>query len=867
MFKKSLTIIVYIVLTCSVFSQTNNYSKSPVVDYSDPKEYIVQDVKIVGVQFLDTKVLVSMSGLVVGRKVTVPGDDITKIVEKFWSQGLFSDVKLVASKIEGDKIWLEIYLKERPRLTKLAIKGISKSDADDIIEKLKIKPGHQVTDNVINNIVSIIKRHYKEKGFLNTKVDIVQKEDTLHRNQVYLIADVHKNGKVKISTITFIGNEKYSNKRLRRVFKKTKQKDYNLFTPNKFIESKYKEDKKKLQDFYAKNGFRDFKLLSDSIKTLPDNKIALFVKINEGNQYHFRKITWIGNTKYPSELLDRVLKLKKGDVYDQLTLEKRLETDEDAVHSLYLDYGYLFSNITPIESRIENDSIDLDLIIQEGRQATINKIIISGNTKTNEHVVRRELFTRPGDLFSKSDIVKSVRFLAQLGHFDPEKMEPVPIPNQSDGTVDIEYKLTEKANDQLELSGGWGYKSLIGTVGLKFSNFSARHIFEPKAWRPVPSGDGQNLTLRVQSNGSWMRTVSMSFTEPWFGGKKPNSFSFSIYHQIYDLAKQQNLLYGTFGGNSSAGALKMTGVSVGLGRRLKWPDDYFGLSNELGYQHYYLNSYNYGSFPFSDGNSNTITFKTTLTRSSIDQQIYPRRGSMFSLGLQLTPPFSAFKKSDFWVLSSAERASVPANDATTQAANIYKEETARKYRFIEYHKWSYKGMWVNSLVGNLVLSLNTQFGYMGYYSKNLGYSPFEGYLLGGDGMTWNSMMGTEIIGLRGYTNSSVTPYTTKKTYGTNTKTTQIANIYDKVTAELRYPLTLQPSATIYGLVFAEGGNSWYDAKDFNPFSMKRSAGVGVRAFLPMFGMLGIDWGYGFDAIPGQPSANKSQFHFTMGQQF
>ncbi len=864
MFKKIFTVIAYIVLSCSVFSQTNNYSKSPVVDYSDPKEYTVEDIKIVGVQFLDTKVLISMSGLVVGRKITIPGDDITKIVEKFWSQGLFADVKVIASKIEGDKIWIEIYLKERPRLTKLVIKGISKSDADDIIEKLKLKPGHQVTDNVINNIVSIIKKHYKEKGFLNTKIDIIQKEDTVHRNQVYITADVHKNGKVKIKTIQFAGNEKFTNKRLRRVLKKTKQKDYNPFTPNKFIESKYKEDKKKLQDFYAKNGYRDFKFLSDSIQTLPDNKIALFIKINEGNQYHFRKITWIGNTKYPSELLDRVLKLKKGDVYDQLSLEKRLETDEDAVHSLYLDYGYLFSNITPIETKIENDSIDLDLIIVEGRQATINKIIITGNTKTNEHVVRRELFTRPGDLFSKADIVKSVRFLAQLGHFDPEKMEPVPIPNQSDGTVDIEYKLVEKANDQLELSGGWGYKSLIGTVGLKFSNFSVRRVFEPKAWRPVPSGDGQSLTLRVQSNGSWMRTISMGFTEPWFGGKKANSFSFSVYHQIYDIAKQNNLIYGIAGGGSG-GKLKMTGVTVGLGRRLKWPDDYFGLSNELAYQHYYLRDYNYGSFPFSDGNSNTISFKTSLTRSSIDQQIYPRRGSMFSISLQLTPPFSAFREKDFWLLSSTERLAM--DNSATQAADIYKLENARKYKFIEYHKWSYKGMWVNELFKNLVLSINTQFGYMGYYSNNLGYSPFEGYLLGGDGMTWNSMMGTEIIGLRGYTNSALTPYITKKTYGNNVKQTQIANIYNKVTAELRYPLTLQPSATIYGLAFLEGGNSWYDAKDYNPFSMKRSAGVGVRAFLPMFGMLGIDWGYGFDAPIGQTKISGGQFHFTMGQQF
>ncbi len=870
MLKKLLTAIVYLVLSLSAYSQNNNFSQNAVIDYSEPKEYTVKDIKIVGVQFLDTKVLVSMTGLVVGRKITVPGDDITKIVEKFWSQGLFADVKVLASKIEGDSIWLELHLKERPRLTRFEIKGIGKSDNDDLIEKIKLKPGSQVTDNVLNTIESIIKKFYKEKGYLNTQVDLIQKPDTIRKNLVYLTANIHKNGKVKIKSVQFTGNVKFTNKRLRRLMKKTKQIDYNPFSPAKFIETKFKEDKKKVEDFYAKNGYRDFKILGDSFAVLPDNKIALYININEGNQYHFRKITWIGNTKYPSDILDKVLKMNKGDVYDQLALEKRLETDEDAVHSLYLDYGYLFSSITPIEAKIDNDSIDIDFIIAEGRQATINKVIISGNTKTNEHVVRRELFTRPGDLFSKSDIVKSVRFLAQLGHFDAEKIEPVPTPNQSDGTVDIEYKLSEKANDQLELSGGYGYKSIIGTVRLKFSNFSARRILEPKAWRPVPTGDGQSLSLGVQSNGSWMRSINLSFTEPWFGGKKPNSFSFSVFHQVYDYTKQLETLYNTTpqAGGSYGGKMKLTGFSLGLGRRLKWPDDYFGLQNEVGYQNYYLRDFNYGQFPFSTGNSNTISLKTTFNRSSIDQQIYPRRGSMFSIGLQITPPFSAFQKKDFWLLNNDEKALYTGENANK---DIYTEETSRKYRFIEYHKWSYKGWWVNELFKNFVVSLNTQIGYMGNFSKNLGYSPFEGFVLGGSGMSWNSMMGTEIVGLRGYTDGSVTPFipSTEKQrkYTANQYGISIANCYSKVTAELRYPITLQPSATIYGLVFLEGGNSWYETKDFNPFSLKRSAGVGLRAFLPMFGMLGVDWGYGFDAIPNQPSANKGQFHFTMGQQF
>jgi outer membrane protein insertion porin family len=866
MFYRILICIILIINSICTYSQTPEKKNLPVIDYSDPKEYIIGGVKATGVQYLDTKVLVSMSGLVVGRKITVPGDDITKIVDKFWSQGLFSDVQIVASAIKGDSIWFDIMLKERPRLTEFKIKGVKKGDIEDLKEKIGLKPGAQVNDNVLNNIKTIINKFYKEKGYWNVKVTTTQVQDTVSKNRVYLTTEIKKGKKVKIQSITFEGNNKFPEKRLRRALKKTKQISWNIFKSKKYVESNYKEDKGKLADFYAKNGYRDYLFLSDSVYLVAENRVALKIKIHEGNQYHLRNVRWVGNTKYPDEILNKVLMMKKGDVYDLVSLEKRISSDEDAVHSMYLDNGYLFSSIDPIESKIENDSVDLEIHVTEGRQATIKNIIITGNTKTNEHVVRRELDTYPGQLFSRSEIISSIRRLGQLGHFNPEKINPVPIPNQSDGTVDIKYDLEEKANDQLEISGGWGGNMLVGTLGLRFNNFSARNIFNGKAWRPVPSGDGQALSLRAQTNGSYYKAYSMSFTEPWFGGKKPNSFSFSLF---YTLQNQS----GTYIYQVSDKNFKVIGASVGLGRRLQWPDRNFQLYNELSFQNYKLENWQ-GYFLFSNGSSKNMSFKIALSRNSTGQNIYPRDGSSFTISLQLTPPYSLFKSKDFWKLSDTETQSI--RDALGSqgdgyvAGGIYEKEQASKYKWIEYHKWSYKGTWYYQLVKDLVLSFNSQFGYLGYYSKNLGYSPFEGFSLGGDGYTGYSLYGKETIGLRGYQNESVTPVTYSTYYSNGTKgssATNVANIYSKVTLELRYPITLQPSATIYGLAFLEGGNAWTKFEEFNPFAMRRSAGVGIRAFLPMFGLLGIDWGYGFDQIPWNPSANKGQFHFVMGQQF
>ncbi|MFC2112488.1 outer membrane protein assembly factor BamA [Bacteroidota bacterium] len=822
-------LIVFILFTgaAQLFPQDLDYDNLPVMDYANPREYVIADISVSGIEFLQPQVLISISGLQVGDKIKVPGDEITHAIDKFWDQGLFADAKLSVRKIEDGKIWLDIYLKEQPRLSRLVVDGLKKGETQDLMEKLNVRTGSQVTKDLLNNTERLIKDHFIEKGFFNTSVDIRQVQDTLRANSVRLYVTVHKNERIKIDDIIFEGNQVYDDKRLRRVLKNTKKVNWNIFKASKFIRSDYKEDKAKLTEFYNENGYRDFKIQGDSLIYIEeDERLLLKVFITEGNKYFFRNIKWIGNTIYPSAILGAVMGIEKGDVFDQSLLSKRLEVDEDAVSSLYLDNGYLFFQVDPVEIRVEDDSIDFEMRIYEGKQATINNIIISGNTKTNEHVVRREIRTKPGQLFSKSDIIRTVRELAQLGHFDPEKIEPIPYPNITDGTVDIEYKLVERANDQLEISGGWGAGMLVGTIGLRFSNFSAREIFNLKAWRPIPSGDGQTLSLRAQSNGKYYQSYNATFIEPWFGGKKPNSLAISVFHSM------MNNSYTIWDAGTSN--MKITGASIGIGRRLKWPDDFFTLYNEISFQQYKLDNWT-GYFQFSDGASNNISFNTTMARKSIDQMIYPRRGSDFSLSLQLTPPYSMFNGKDYTIM-----------------------DPAQKYQWIEYHKWLFKADWYTTLAGNLVLATRAHFGYLGHYNDDLGPSPFEGFDVGGDGMSGYNLYGYDIIALRGYENGSLTP----RVGGTKS-----GNVYTRLYMELRYPVTLNPSATVYVLGFLEGGNSWYSIDQFNPFLVKRSAGFGLRAFLPMFGLLGIDWAYGFDPVPGFPDANKSQFHFTIGQQF
>ncbi|MBN1131734.1 MAG: outer membrane protein assembly factor BamA [Bacteroidales bacterium] len=826
-------IILLLCLSFQITAQELSYDSIPVMDYSVPKELVIADIRVSGIEFIQKEVLISLSGLKEGKTIMVPGDDITNVLKKFWSQGLFSDAKISAYKITRDSIWIDIYLKEQPRMSSLNIEGIGKSESQDVMEKINLRNGQQVTDDIINNTRRIIREHFIEKGFLNTDVVITMKDDSVRVNMVELNIDVHKNDRIKIEEIYFTGNNSFKEQVLRRKMKNTKKVNINFFKASKLVSDDFSEDKAKLIAFYNENGYRDAKILSDSIAFIAENRINLYITIEEGNKYYFGDIEWIGNTKYPSELLSAVLGIEKGDIFDQSILDERLFIDEDAVNSVYLDNGYLFFDLTPIEVSVEDDTIDFEMRIYEGKKATINEVIIKGNTRTNEHVVRRELRTRPGDLFSKQELIRTVRELANLGHFDPEQIAPNPIPNPADGTVDLEYKLVERATDQLEVSGGYGAGMLVGTIGIRFSNFAARRLFDPKAWRPVPSGDGQTLSIRAQTNGRYYQSYNFSFVEPWFGGKKPNSFSVSVYYSKINPNYYSYYNYWT-GGDVPDEHMKIFGASLGLGRRLSWPDDFFTLYNSITYQRYKMKDYT--GFLAENGTFNNFSFTATLGRNSQDQIIYPRRGSNLSLSLQITPPYSRFnQKFDY--------------------LNAPEEE---KYRWVEYHRWMFKADWYYTIFENLVLMTRMHFGWLGHYNDDIGPSPFEGFDLGGDGLSGYNLYGRETIAQRGYPNSSLTPTVNGKKSG---------NVYTKYTLELRYPISLNPSATVFGLAFLEAGNAWYSIDEFNPFSAKRAAGVGVRAFLPMFGLLGIDWGWGFDSYPGSSGPSGSQFHFTIGQQF
>jgi outer membrane protein insertion porin family len=807
------------------FHQTN---AQVTLDYTNPKDYFIGDITIKGIKFLNNSALVQLSGLKKGEKIKVPGDDITKSLKKLWKQGLFSNVEISYSRIEGDSIYLEIYLQEMPRLSQMVFSGIKPSQAKELKEKIDLKRGSQVTENVINKTKNIIRNHYYNKGFYNTEVTITTKDDTTYQNTVILFINVDRKQKVRIKDITFTGDSQFTEKKLRKFLKETKKRRwYGLFKPSKFIPSKYKEDKIKLIEKMNEKGFRDAKIIKDSLIKIDDNTLLIKFDIVEGNKFYFRNIKWVGNTKFSSEILNKALKIKKGDVYDQAFLDKRLSSDEDAVGNLYMDDGYLFFTVTPVEMQIVNDSIDIEMRITEGPQATINNVTIVGNTRTNDHVIRREIRTYPGELFRKSEVIRTIRELASLGHFDPEQIVPTPKPDPSNGTVDLEYSLVEKANDQVELSGGWGAGMIVGTLGLKFNNFSTKNLFDKKAWQPLPTGDGQQLSVRAQTNGSYYQSYSISFVEPWLGGRKRNSLSVSLYHNLmsryspyYNYTSDQSL---------SDSKMKVTGGSIGLGRTLKWPDDWFTLYNEISFRRYNLKDYRIVyDVPFDNGLCNQLAFNTVLGRNSTSQPIYPRYGSDFSLGLEFTLPFSKWNNKTF-------------SDSAIQ----------EKYKWLEYYKWTFKASWFTSIIGDLVINAKAEYGLVGYYNSKIGPTPFEGYELGGDGMSY-SYYGKTIVGLRGYENSSITG-------------NQKHNLYAKYCLELRYPITLSNSANIYALIFAEAGNGWNKFKDINPFGLYRSAGVGVRIFLPMLGLLGIDWGYGFDKINGEVSGGHP--HFVIGQQF
>ena len=873
-----LTLTSVFCFTTNGYAQENNTttnSNTPVILYNGtPKKYEIADIKVDGIKNYEDYVLIGISGLAVGQTITVPGDDITSAVKRYWRHGLFSDVKIVADKIEGNKIYLRIQLTQRPRITDIAFHGVKKSEREDLQQKLgNMVKGMQITPNMIDRAKIIIKKHFDEKGFKNAEVNIIEREDTANKEQVYVDVNIDKKAKVKVHKITIEGNSVLSDKKLKRVMKKTNEKGklINLFRTKKFIEEKYEEDKQKIIEKYNELGYRDAQIVEDSVSAYDDKTVDVYMKIEEGTKYYLRNITWVGNTVYPSDLLSQQLRMKHGDVYNQKLLNDRINTDEDAIGNNYYNRGYVFFHLDPVEVNINNDSIDLEMRIVEGPQASIKHVRINGNDRLYENIVRRELRVRPGDLFSKEAIERSYREIAQMGHFNPENIDPGIKPNPEDGTVDINWKLESKANDQVEFSAGWGQTGIIGKLSLKFTNFSFANLFRKNDnYRGfLPQGDGQTLTISGQTNGQYYQSYSVSFFDPWFGGKRPTSFSVSAFYSIQtDVSSQYynsaymnnyyNYLYGY--GNMYGGyydnyesyydpdkSIKMFGVSVGWGKRLRWPDDYFTLSAELSYQRFMLKDWSYlyimlnnGQY-MNTGNCNSLSLNLTLSRNSTDNPIFPRYGSEFSASLQITPPYSLFSNKDY----------------STYGKDNY-EDAASMYKWIEYHKWKFKAKTYTALMDIQkcpVIMTRTEFGLLGHFNKYK-RSPFETFYVGGDGMTGYSYnYASETIALRGYENGALTPYGSE------------GYAYIRLGAELRYPLMLENSTSIYALGFVEAGNAWTEVGKFNPFSLKRSAGVGVRIFLPMIGMMGIDWAYGFDKINGSTQYGGSQFHFIIGQEF
>lgn len=831
----------------------------PPIEYTlQRRTYEIAGITVSGADNYEDFVLIGFSGLAVGDRIEVPGEQITKSIRRFWKQGLFSDVKILATKIEGNKIWLDINLKQRPRISELTYNGLKKSEREDVEVKVGLSKGNQLTPNAIDRTKTVIRKYLEEKGFHNAVIDVLQEDDPAHAGYVKVTVNIDKKAKTKVNAIYITGNEALSHDKINRVMKKTNDNHIlNFFRTKKFVTEEYEKDKKALIEKYNELGYRDAYIVADSVVPTPEDptRVDVYITVSEGDKYYVRDINWVGNTVYHHSDLDAVLGIKKGDVYNLTELNKRLTLDDDAVAKLYTDQGYLFFNVDPVEVKIENDSIDFEMRMYEGKPATINEINIVGNTRVYEHVVRRELYTKPGQLYSQSDIMRSLRELAQMGHFDQEKLIPDIQPNPEDGTVDITYQLETKSSDQIEFSLGWGATGIVGSIGLKFTNFAIQNLFNPKSYRIVPQGEGQTFSVNARTNGYYYTSASISFLEPWLGGKRPNSLSASIYfasqtgysnrfYTAYNNLYNNSYYYYNSGYSDYAQQLmeaesdpdkylRTFGVSIGYGKRLRWPDDYFTFYGELSYQMNMMHDWPY--LLLANGTSHNIALNLVLSRNSIDNPIYTRRGSSFSLSLKLTPPYSLINGKDYASLSEEER-----------------------YRFIEYHKWKFTGKVFTPLSrdSKLVLMARAEFGYLGHYNEHA-KSPFETFFMGGDGMTSYTSYSTEYVAMRGYSSGALTPY--------DALTNRNAGyLYNKYTLELRYPITLEQNATIWALAFAEAGNCFSDIKNYNPFDLKRSLGVGVRIFLPMFGLMGIDWGWGFDKINGQTSG--SQFHFVLGQE-
>ena len=815
-------------------------SSGLIIDPAEPKEYTIAEVTVSGTQFLDPNSMISISGLKPGDKIRVPGPAVTSSIRRMMDFGTLDDVEILATKVEAEKIWLNIHIKERPRLYKVSFSGIRKGERETLNDKVKLIKGRVITPTVIKNTQLIIKKYYMDKGFYNTKVKVLQIPDST-RGQATLNFNIGKGKKVKIEKIDIEGNTAISDRTLKKKMKGTKQKMLGrLFNPSKYIPKKYNEDKEKLVAYYRKNGYRDATIEFDTIINNGET-ISINMKIDEGAKYFYRDITWSGNYLYKSSFLSSRLGVKKGDVYNPEELDKKINGIPGGdISSIYMDDGYLYFHIEPTEKAVEGDSIDVELRMSEGKQATINRILLNGNTKTSDRVVLRELFTLPGQKFSKTEIINTQRQLSQMGYFDPEKIQINPIPNQQDGTVDIEYTVQEKPSDQIELSGGWGgYIGFVGTLGLVFNNFSLKNIPNRETWKPLPSGDGQKLSLRFQANGKQYQTYSLSFSEPWFGGKKPINFGVSLQRTVYRSTDYSSIYGGQTGSKISyRGGYYNNGITVSLGRRLKEPDRYLVMTHSLSYQRYRLDSLDIFRIGYSSGISNNISFNTTISRNTLSDFQFPRSGSNISLSATFTPPYSAFRN---------------------KSAAIDKTDS---YRWVEYHKWMFDATYYATITGKLVLSARTHMGFLGAYDKSIGYSPFGRFIVGGSGLAGQgtfSLANQDIIGLRGYLDQKVGPLA-----ASGYPASGGGIVYNKYVMELRYPVSLNPQATIFLLTFAEGGNNWGSYKEFNPFDLKRSAGVGARIFMPAFGLLGIDWGYGFDKIQGKTSG--AQFHFTIGQQ-
>ena len=843
------------------------------IDYSLPREYEIGGITVTGVEYVDPAVVVMLSGLRVGMTVKVPGDKITQAIKNLWEQGLFEDIQIIQTQKVASKVFLNIDLKERPRVSRFSFKGVKRSEAEELRKKINISRGDVATEHTYTKTRGIIRKYYADKGYLNTNVKIAAVPDTTMENYVYLVIDVDKKNKVRIGEIVVNGNEVLTDGQVRNAMKETKRRGKfdplrplgasfintlwdlvtlrpaaaedevvwyftenirpRIFKSSRFDESNYADDKKLIIKKYNDKGYRDAKIVSDSVYIIDDKNIGIALTVSEGDKYYFGNITWVGNTKYDTATLNKVLGIRKGDVYNQELLDKNLTYSEGGydVSSLYMDDGYLFFRVDPVEVRVENDTIDLEMRMSEGDQATIKRVTVKGNTKTNDRIIIREMYTRPGQLYSRSDIIRTIRELSALQYFDAQKLTPDIQPDPTDGTVDINYVVEETPNDQIELSAGWGYNRLMLSLGLNLNNVSLKNFFKKDAWRPIPSGDGQKLSFRIQTYGTTYINYGVSFTEPWLGGKKPNSFTVSVYHSAYK---------NTY--TVEPGIFRQTGVSAGIGTRLKWPDDYFTLYNGINVIRYTLSNYkNIFNFGTGNGNFNLIGYNITFGRNSTSHPIYPRYGSEFVLSLEVTPPYSAFNHIDY----------------EKEYPDVDEREDAM-FHWVEFHKWKFKAALYTEVYDKLVIMTRARFGLLGYYNPDIGITPFQRFCLGGDGLTGSyNFDGRELIGMRGYANTSLTPdYTTNSSEG--------GNIFAKYTMELRYPLTLNPSATIFALTFVEAGNCWLGFDKFNPFELYRSAGIGVRIYLPMFGMLGLDWGYGFDDVPGAKDASGSQFHFSIG---